>query len=57
MNNNKTCIILGAGPKIGTAVAKRFLKAHYKIALGARGKNTLESVTEKTSGFIICKPV
>lgn len=47
LNIDKTCVILGAGSKIGAAVAEKFIESNYKIAIGARKKTTLESLIEK----------
>lgn len=36
---SKVAFILGSGPRIGTAVAKTFLKQGYKVAIGKRNIN------------------
>lgn len=40
---SKVVFILGSGPRIGTAVAKRFLQEGYKVAIG---KRTTDAVLE-----------
>ena len=42
MEKNKSCIILGAGPSIGLAAAKKFASHGYNIALASRNKNKLD---------------
>jgi NAD(P)-dependent dehydrogenase (short-subunit alcohol dehydrogenase family) len=39
---SKVVFILGAGPRIGISVAKRFLKDGYKVAIGKRNPRTLQ---------------
>ncbi|MDC0074916.1 SDR family NAD(P)-dependent oxidoreductase [Alphaproteobacteria bacterium] len=46
MQTNKTCIILGAGPSIGLAAAKKFASEGYNIALASRSKKNLNIIAE-----------
>ncbi|KAH1792065.1 hypothetical protein KXV95_003972 [Aspergillus fumigatus] len=39
---SKVVFILGAGPRIGISVAKRFLKDGYKVAIGRRNPRSLQ---------------
>ena len=36
MAANKVVLILGAGPRVGTAVAKKFASEGYKVAVASR---------------------
>lgn len=46
MTSNKSIIIVGASSGLGAALAKRFAKAGYRIALLARRENDLIQLTE-----------
>ena len=37
----KTCIVVGVGPGLGAAVARRFASAGHPVALAARTENKL----------------
>ena len=50
MEKNKSCIILGAGPSIGLAAAKKFASHGYNIALASRDKNKLD-ILAKNEGL------
>lgn len=55
----KTAAILGAGPGLGTAVAKRFAREGYAVALMARREEVLEASKfeiEATGGEAISVP-
>lgn len=49
MTANKSCIVLGVGPKTGASVAKRFADAGYSVAIGARNIESLAPVVESIS--------
>ena len=51
MAANHVALILGAGPRIGTAVAERFAKDGYKVAIASRSGNG----TKNASGFLALK--
>lgn len=40
------CLIVGAGPGLGAAIARRFQRSHYDIGLVARSHETLQAVAE-----------
>ncbi len=44
MNTSKCCIILGAGPSIGLATAKKFASEGFNIALASRNINNLNTI-------------
>ena len=46
MDTKKSCIILGAGPSIGLATAKKFASAGFNIALASRNINNLKSLAK-----------
>ncbi|PPR77117.1 MAG: putative oxidoreductase [Alphaproteobacteria bacterium MarineAlpha2_Bin1] len=46
MGKNKCCIILGAGPSIGLAVAKKFASEGFNIALASRDINNLNNIAK-----------
>ncbi|HEX2915196.1 MAG TPA: SDR family NAD(P)-dependent oxidoreductase [Chloroflexia bacterium] len=45
--SNELCVVVGAGPGIGLAVARRFAREGFKVALVARRKEALESYCEE----------
>jgi len=44
MKNNKIAVIIGAGPGLGSALAHKFAKEGYKVAILARTKRKLEKI-------------
>lgn len=44
---NKSCIVLGLGPSTGASVARRFAKAGYAIAVGARSAGHLDPLVDE----------
>jgi len=44
---NKSCIVLGLGPSTGASVARRFAKAGYAIAVGARSADHLDRLVDE----------
>ena len=62
------CVVVGAGPCLGQAVARRFAKAGYRLALIARKQQTLEGfiaemetagveATAATANVLVAQPV
>lgn len=49
---NKLCIVAGAGPGMGSAIARRFARERYDVALLARNAAAVETAAEalRTSG-------
>ncbi len=43
MSEANTCIVVGVGPKLGAAVARRFAKAGHPVALAARNAGKLDA--------------
>lgn len=48
--NKPVCVVAGAGPGNGAAIARKFAGAGYGIALLARDKANLESITARIDG-------
>ena len=48
--NVPVCVIVGAGPGNGAAFARQFSRAGYKVALLARGRESLEALTSEIAG-------
>jgi NAD(P)-dependent dehydrogenase (short-subunit alcohol dehydrogenase family) len=44
------CVIIGAGPGNGAAFARQFSRAGYHVALLARSRESLESITSEIAG-------
>ncbi len=56
---DKSCIVLGLGPSTGASVARRFAKAGYSIAVGARRAEHLDPLVDeikKAGGKAIAVP-
>lgn len=53
LTNKPVCTIVGAGPGIGTAVARRFGKEGFRIALIARRQNELNIYQKELEGLNI----
>lgn len=43
MNGKKTCLVLGVGPATGSAVAQRFARAGYNLAIASRSAKNLSA--------------
>lgn len=43
---NKTCVVVGVGPGLGMGVARKFGREGYRVALIARGRESLDSYVE-----------
>ena len=46
MSETKVAVVLGAGPGLGAAVAQRFARGGYAVALMARSPSTLAAAHE-----------
>ena len=46
MMSNKTCVVVGVGPGLGLGVARKFGREGYRVALIARGRESLASHAE-----------
>ena len=46
------CVIIGAGPGNGAAYARVFSRAGYKVALLARGRESLDALAAEIAGAI-----
>ena len=44
------CVVVGAGPGNGAAFARQFSRAGYRVALLARSRETLDSLTTEIAG-------
>jgi NAD(P)-dependent dehydrogenase (short-subunit alcohol dehydrogenase family) len=44
------CVIVGAGPGNGAAFARQFSRAGYRVALLARGRDSLDELTAEIAG-------
>jgi NAD(P)-dependent dehydrogenase (short-subunit alcohol dehydrogenase family) len=44
------CVIVGAGPGNGAAFARQFSRAGYRVALLARGRDSLDALTAEIAG-------
>jgi NAD(P)-dependent dehydrogenase (short-subunit alcohol dehydrogenase family) len=44
------CVIVGAGPGNGAAFARQFSRAGYRVALLARGEESLDTLTSEIAG-------
>lgn len=47
MSEANTCIILGVGPGLGAALARRFAKAGHTVAVAARNADKLSSIVDE----------
>jgi NAD(P)-dependent dehydrogenase (short-subunit alcohol dehydrogenase family) len=47
MADKQSCIVLGVGPGLGAAVARRFAKAGYAVALAARNEGKLGAFADQ----------
>ena len=53
--SNKICVVTGVGPGTGKAIAERFARGGYTVAMLARDAGRLEEIskrTENTVGFV-----
>jgi len=48
--DNKVCVVVGAGPGNGAAIAARFAAAGYRVALCARDEQRLAALARKIDG-------
>jgi len=48
--NNKVCVVVGAGPGNGAAIAARFAAAGYRVALCARDEQRLAALAREIDG-------
>jgi len=48
--DNKVCVVVGAGPGNGAAIAARFAAAGYRVALCARDEQRLAALASKIDG-------
>jgi len=48
--DNKVCVVVGAGPGNGAAIAARFAAAGYRVALCARDEQRLAALARKING-------
>ncbi len=44
MSQSKVAVVLGVGPGLGTAIARRFAREGYRVGLMARGKDKLAQI-------------
>jgi len=51
MNNQKTIAIIGAGPGLGMAVARRFGREGYRVGLLARNQQKLDGYAQELKGL------
>jgi NAD(P)-dependent dehydrogenase (short-subunit alcohol dehydrogenase family) len=47
MDKRKVAVVMGVGPGLGAAVARRFGREHFAVALMARGEDKLRPVKEQ----------
>lgn len=50
MTQAQVAVVVGVGPGLGAAAARRFAKAGYRVALMARGEDKLEPVAAEIRG-------
>jgi NAD(P)-dependent dehydrogenase (short-subunit alcohol dehydrogenase family) len=48
--NVPVCVVVGAGPGNGAAFARQFSRAGYRVALLARGQESLEALAAGIAG-------
>src|SRR5262245_16673941 len=47
---SKIAVVIGAGPGLGAAVARRFAREGFQVAVVARKRETVEPIAEAVSG-------
>ena len=48
--NNKVCLITGVGEGTGAALARRFAKGGYRVAMIARDRDRLDKLAKELPG-------
>jgi NADP-dependent 3-hydroxy acid dehydrogenase YdfG len=52
-NTGKNALVVGVGPGLGAATAKRLSKDGYRVALAARNADKLAALAKETSGLAV----
>lgn len=51
MNRNQVAVVVGVGPGLGCALARRFARAEMHVAMAARGAQKLDAFAAECSGI------